>query len=192
VARPPSWRKRVARAALQDADADVRLGAFELFRSVADREADAIVWELAQNDVALRGARGRRGRALWPAVVKSVAKLWASGLLDGDEPRDFVRLQATTHGLGQAVISSIARRDVEWLRQRFADVVRANPECAALVIEELFNALAYSGFPIEDVARVVAEIPGVDRARLRDEITRVLFGAARARVLDAIAATPTS
>lgn len=183
--------RRVARAALQDeaAEADVRIGAVELFRSVPDEQADEIIWQMAQDLNLLSGVRDRRGMSLDRAVVESVAKSWAGNQLAVDGVRDFVIRQATSER-APAVISSIAKRDVAWLRMHFADVVRASPESAGLVIKELFNALAYSGFPIEDVARAVALTPGVSREQLRSYVMKTLFGAARTRVLDAIGVEP--
>ena len=182
--------KDAARAALRDSDVDVRVGAIELFRSVPDAQADAILWTMAKELPSMQCLRDRRGVAIDVALAETFAKMWAGGLLEGDEPRDFVRRQATTIDHGPAVIPSIAKRDVEWLREHYQDVVRANPRCAALVVQELFNALAYSGFPIEDVAHRIAAIPGVSREQLRHEISRVLFGDARQRVLNAIGTAP--
>ena len=182
----------VARAALSDdrCDARVRLGAVELFRSVPDAEADAIVWRLAQDLDALARVRDDDGRSLDVAVIESVAKLWAADHLSGETVGAFVTRQAMAPGHARAVIPSIARRNIEWLRDNYAGVVRANPDCGGAVIKELFNALAYSGFRIEDVAHTVAATPGVSREQLRDYISKTLFGAARARVLDAIGAAP--
>lgn len=183
---------RAAREALTSSDVNVRVAAVELFRSVPDAEADAIVWKMAKDLSKLQGLRDKRGTALDVAVAESVAKAWSSHLLDSDDVTEFVRRRATTAGFAAAVVPSIAKRDVEWLRGHFSDVVRADPDCGALVVKELFNALAYTGFSIEDVVRAVVATPGVSREQLRHELAKALFGDARKRVLDAIGTGPLS
>ena len=98
--------------------------------------------------------------------------------------------EATTANHGAAVIPSIARREASWLRDHAEAIVRTNPDCAALVIQKVFEALPYVGFSIEALAAKIAAIPSVSREQLRHELSTRLFGDARQRVLDAIGEAP--
>ena len=181
--------RRSARAALRDTDVNVQIAALEFFKSVKDEKADGEIWQLARES-GDSAVRDRRGVSLSDALLESVALMWAYGLLTGREVEDYVRRQAVTPGHAVSVAPMLVRRDIDWLREHYVDVVRANPDTAASVITELFNALAWSGFAIEDVARAIAAIPTVSREKLRHDISKTLFDAGRKRVLDAIGTTP--
>jgi hypothetical protein len=181
--------QRTAREGLSDDDPDVRAGAISFFDFDPDVEAHRRIWDLARGDrVGFAGVRDRAGRDLELLLVGSVAKSWSYEQLE--QARELVLREATTPGHGAAVIPAIAQRDIQWLLAHVEGVVRANPDCAALVIQKLFEALAYTGFAIEDVARRVVAVPGVSREQLRQEISTKLFGDARKRVLDAIGEAP--
>ena len=181
--------RRSARTALGDKDVNLQIAALEFFRGVHDPEAVTATWELARES-GESTARDRRGISLGDALFERVASLWSNDLLSGDEVRQYVLRHAVTPGYAASVARSLAKRDINWLQEHYLEVVRANPQSAASVILELFNALAYTGFAIEDVVRAVGAIPSVSREQLRHDLTKSFFGDARERVLGAIGPAP--
>jgi len=182
--------RRIAREVLRGEDAGAMVSALEFFRSVQDPEAAMMIWELAKKATQFHTERDRPAAAVVDALVGSVAQLWGNELLANDAEARALVLQEATSGRGMLVLPSLVKRDVQWLRDHFAEVVRASPESGGAVITALFDALAYTGFAIEDVARTVASIPGVSREQLRTDVANTLFGVARTRVLDAIGTVP--